>query len=103
MIRYAILYTPDSDAVAEYLPSNYSVLWSGPVTTEARYLFESPSLVATVISGTDSCGWTLDDYVLPRLASGLYFGQEIDLSHPIMKVIPDAPLTPRQILGQDPA
>jgi hypothetical protein len=30
-----------------------------------------------VIEGTDNAGWTLDGYVLPRLASGLYFGKEI--------------------------
>ena len=30
-----------------------------------------------VIRGEDDCGWTLEDYVLPRLASGLYFGEEV--------------------------
>ena len=43
----------------------------------------------TVIAGEDNAGWTLDDYVIPRLASGLYVGKEIDLSHPVMKLIPD--------------
>ena len=30
-----------------------------------------------MIGGYDDAGWTLDGYVLPRLASGLIFGEEI--------------------------
>lgn len=30
-----------------------------------------------IIKGKDVAGWTLDGYVLPRLASGLYFGEEL--------------------------
>lgn len=82
MIRYAIIYTADSDAVARYLPDNYSVIYCGKEPDR-----DLPSVV-TVIGGTDHYGWTLGQFVLPRLASGLYFGQEIDLSHPIMKQIP---------------
>lgn len=52
--------------VAPYLPHNYVVVGSDGERT--------------VIAGVDRAGWTLDDYVLPRLASGLYFGREID--HP---------------------
>ena len=37
------------------------------------------------IAGRDVAGWTLDAYVIPRLASGLYFATEIDLSHPALK------------------
>jgi hypothetical protein len=29
------------------------------------------------IEGSDVAGWTLDDYVLPRLASRLHFAQEV--------------------------
>jgi hypothetical protein len=61
--RRALIKTQDARAVARYLPSNYVVL----ETTEAGVL----------ISGKDNAGWTLDDYVLPRLASGLYFGEEV--------------------------
>ena len=43
----------------------------------------------TVIGGRDVAGWTLDAYVIPRLASGLYFATEIDLSHPAFKRLPD--------------
>lgn len=49
-----------------YLPNNYRVIYG----TEER----------VIISGEDSCGWTLDDYVIPRLASGLYFATEITLA-----------------------
>lgn len=51
--------------VKPYLPGNYEVVaeWGplGPV----------------LVGGRDRAGWTLDDYVLPRLASGLHFGKEI--------------------------
>lgn len=53
------------EAIARYLPSNYQVLGGDDETT--------------LIGGHDDAGWTLDDYVLPRLASGLYFGAEVDL------------------------
>ena len=52
--------------VTAYLPSNYRV--------------ESENRVdgIVIISGEDSRGWTLQDYVLPRLASGNLFGRELD-------------------------
>lgn len=50
-------------AVSAYLPSNYHV--SG---TDDAGVF---------ITGHDNAGWTLDDYVIPRLASGLYFAREV--------------------------
>jgi hypothetical protein len=49
--------------VAAYLPSNYKV-------TEVHDTY-------AVIAGVDDAGWTLDDYVIPRLASGLFFAKEI--------------------------
>lgn len=52
------------EAVAAYLPANYRVV---DVLTHD-----------VLICGEDNCGWTLDEYVLPRLASGLRFGEEID-------------------------
>lgn len=51
------------EGIRNYLPANYAVLGGGEDTT--------------VIGGYDQHGWTLDDYVLPRLASGLYFGAEL--------------------------
>lgn len=49
--------------VRAYLPANYSatLLKSGTVR----------------ISGEDRAGWTLDGYVIPRLASGLIFASEV--------------------------
>jgi hypothetical protein len=52
-----------AERVANYLPSNYKV-------TDA-------SNTGVTITGEDSGGWTLDGYVLPRLASGLIFGEEV--------------------------
>lgn len=77
--RYAIIHTPAEHTVASYLPANYEVL--GCVEHDGK--------LVTVIGGRDNCGWTLDAYVLPRLASGLYFGEEIGLDHPVMKLIPE--------------
>jgi hypothetical protein len=69
MMRYALVSSPASE-IAAYLPDNYQVL--GVVDSQ------------TVIGGRDRAGWTLDAYVIPRLASALYFTSEIDLSHPVM-------------------
>lgn len=46
--------------------------------------------LCAVISGEDDGfgGWTLDRYVIPRLRSGSFGCQEIDLSHPALKAIP---------------
>lgn len=55
--RYAIVLG-DSKHVSQYLPSCYAI---------HRDLGEW-----VTISGIDSAGWTLTDYVIPRLASGLY-------------------------------
>jgi hypothetical protein len=82
MKRYALVTTTSScETVERYLPGNYRLIHSE----------ESPAGQTMVIAGRDSHGWTLDEYVLPRLASGLIFGTEIDLSHEVMKRIPDTP------------
>lgn len=62
--RLAIVKNADAELarVAAYLPSNYEAVEAGG---------------AILIAGTDSAGWTLDGYVLPRLASGLIFAQEL--------------------------
>jgi hypothetical protein len=64
----AALIQSTPDAVANYLPDNYRV-----VDYDPRGVY---------IEGEDVAGWTLDDYVLPRLASGLYFGQEVEPREP---------------------
>lgn len=63
MTRKALIGSGDVAAIKQYLPANYRVV----EVTEA----------GTLIEGEDVAGWTLDDYVLPRLASGLYFGLEV--------------------------
>ena len=87
MTRYALITTTsDRDNVAAYLPSNYRVIHTEPrdlTDTATREGWKS-----VVIEGKDTCGWTLDSYVLPRLASGNLHAVEIDLSHPVMKRIP---------------
>jgi hypothetical protein len=62
-MRYALIATRTPESVDRYLPSRYKVLARGA----ARAL----------IGGEDFHGWTMDDYVLPRLASGLHYGREI--------------------------
>lgn len=51
--------------IARYLPSNYSVL--------------GKCADGFVIAGEDVAGWSLDEYVIPRLASGLHWCSEIKL------------------------
>lgn len=71
-IRTAIVHRstsgyPTPEAVARYLPGNYAVLTS----------YSSPLGDKIVIQGSDYAGWTLEDYVIPRLASGLIYCAEI--------------------------
>lgn len=68
-VRTARVSTRNADAevIARYLPSNYQVV-------------EVPALDNPygdiVIAGVDIAGWTLDGYVIPRLASGLIHAEE---------------------------
>jgi hypothetical protein len=62
--------------IESYLPANYSAR----VTTSTDDAFGRTSDDAAafiVIEGYDLAGWTLDTYVLPRLASGLIVGREV--------------------------
>lgn len=59
--------TTTVEAVERYLPANYEVVGHG-TDDEGPYV---------LIEGHDAHGWTLDGYVLPRLASGLHFGVEL--------------------------
>ena len=81
--RYALVTSRTTlEQLPAYMPANYEAIWTGE--DAARPGEKAPSYLA-VIAGHDVAGWTLDDYVIPRLASGLYFANEIDLSHPVMK------------------
>jgi hypothetical protein len=63
-LRFAFVSTTaTADTIAAYLPTNYDVV----VSTDAGHLVE----------GRDDAGWTLDGYVIPRLASGLYRAVEL--------------------------
>ncbi len=78
MKRYAIVGIPNrdhADTVARYLPSNYEVI----------EIFDDH----VVIEGEDRAGWTLDDYVIPRLGSGLYFAKEISQMTPLDEDVTD--------------
>lgn len=69
--RTAIIATPNVREVAQYLPRNYSA-----APCEAPHGFPLGGQCVRV-TGHDHAGWTLDGYVLPRLASGLLFGREV--------------------------
>ena len=64
-MRYAIVKGSGItlEKIARYMPGNYEAVE-----------FKND---AVLIRGEDNAGWTLDEYVLPRLASGLYFGKEV--------------------------
>jgi len=53
--------------VQAYMPGNYSASANadGSIT----------------IAGSDNAGWTLDGYVIPRLASGMIFAREVTDPH----------------------
>jgi hypothetical protein len=55
------------EAVQNYLPSNYI----------ARKDDDRTTIAPIIIEGYDRAGWTLDAYVIPRLASGLITAIEI--------------------------
>jgi hypothetical protein len=61
--RAVIKGETDLERVAAFMPSNYSCF-----PNHAGEIF---------IVGFDEAGWTLDGYVIPRLASGLIIAEEI--------------------------
>tara|TARA_R110002096_G_scaffold169457_7_gene341179 strand:- start:5344 stop:5733 length:390 start_codon:yes stop_codon:yes gene_type:complete len=56
--------------VSDYLPGNYEAFLEECVDASVEPYIE--------IEGYDRAGWTLDDYVIPRLASGLICAKERD-------------------------
>lgn len=70
-MRYALVNAraDDTEQIAAYLPRNYRVI--------GRTAIQATAQVYILIGGSDVAGWTLDDYVIPRLASGLIFAEEI--------------------------
>lgn len=72
MMRFALVSSPEInlDVVKRYLPSNYHAV----AVKDDR---EPPLQLAVLIAGEDNFGWTLDDYVIPRLASGMIYAHEL--------------------------
>jgi hypothetical protein len=61
-VRSGTITDGKKEEVANYLPDNYSVV-------------SVPD--GLLIVGVDVAGWTMDDYVIPRLASGLLWAEEL--------------------------
>jgi hypothetical protein len=70
--RYALITGRDItvDRVGAFLPANYRVVDADITGLDGD---------TVIVAGTDNAGWTLDDYVIPRLASGLLWATEVDL------------------------
>lgn len=67
-MRYALVKNAEStERLARFLPDNYKVL---------DEVEGADGRMSWLIGGSDKLGWTLDDYVIPRLASGLIFCTE---------------------------
>lgn len=82
MIRHAVIEGKghdDLETVRRYLPSNYEA------DSDGGSIF---------IHGEDYAGWTLDGYVIPRLASGLWFAKEIPDPEDLMAPCPNHIETP---------
>lgn len=73
-MRQAHVYAAPAD-VEPYLPSNYKV--ACVLEDRSGDILRSNATV-TVIYGEDVAGWTLDGYVIPRLASGLLHAVEVE-------------------------
>ena len=86
--RLRIAHANDTvSEVGQYLPQNYSVIG---IALEGK---------GVIIAGHDHHGWTLNEYVIPRLASGLIVCEEIDVSLPILKRT-EAPANPTGLHNQ---
>ena len=75
----------DVKEVLKYLPSNYGLwfveecyaLGDFKIVDDVAGLDHDCPVSVVYIQGFDSCGWTLEDYVIPRLASGMYGCREL--------------------------
>lgn len=75
MIRTAIVRGARNRKELEaYLPENYRV---GQGFMAPAYEGSTREVLTFEIEGEDKMGWTLDGYVIPRLASGLIFATEV--------------------------
>lgn len=86
--RYAIV-GGTREQIEAYLPSNYTIAGVVPGTYPKGELEPVDFGSTVVIEGRDNAGWTMDSYVIPRLASGMHFANEVGLDHPVFKLIPE--------------
>jgi hypothetical protein len=63
MIRRAWLRGNNLATIERYMPSNYTAV--------------QHTADIILIEGEDVAGWTLDGYVIPRLASGMHYAREV--------------------------
>jgi hypothetical protein len=75
-IRIALVENAqDAKQLWAYLPENYAIVsWVG---SSGSSQFAKDGKSVYMIAGFDSHGWTLHDYVIPRLGSGLIWAREI--------------------------
>lgn len=59
--------------IERYLPDNYTAT----LTWSDRPDADPDGEREILITGEDFAGWTLDAYILPRLASGLHWAEEV--------------------------
>jgi hypothetical protein len=71
-MRRALVHNISEETLERYLPANYHI----EVDFGGGTFFEDGVFL---IEGEDDGGWTLDDYVIPRLLSGLYTCQEVEV------------------------
>lgn len=75
--RYAEVRGASAATVAKYLPRNYRV---DGVRWDDTYAGQTVRVChpTVFISGTDVAGWTLSEYVIPRLGSGMISAREFE-------------------------
>ena len=72
LIKVMLGYTGTVEGVEAYLPSNFKVISHTPKSGD--------DMGGTcLVAGRDDHGWTAEGYVIPRLASGLYAAQLVDV------------------------
>lgn len=69
MVKLNVYGADSAKHVAEYLPGNYKV-----TGTHRSSMYR----LVVEVEGEDVAGWTAEDYVIPRLASGLMWAYDVD-------------------------
>lgn len=87
--RLAVIRYADERLLArveQYMPRNYSATLHGD---------------HILVEGHDSCGWTLDDFIIPRLASGSIYADEVLTDGNFISTPDSANVGPCEHCGQD--